>query len=293
MGMSLKDNMMKRGKKLSDKINDITLEMRRRILRLAWRGKSGHIATSLSAVEILAELYFDNLLRYDVKRPDWEDRDRFVLSKGHASLLLYNILAKAGYFTFEELDTFCQPGTKFGSHPTIAIPGVEASTGALGHGYSYAVGVSISAKMDKKDYIVYTLLGDGECQEGSIWEAARSAITYNLNNLVTIVDYNAIQATDYTQNIVGNNQMKEIWKAWGFDVIEIDGNKQDEVRNALYIDRGNLPSSPRLVLAHTVKGKGMPLMENDPQWHSRIPTEEELNEILDEMGMSREVFEAL
>lgn len=274
-------------------LRDIALEMRKRILKLSYRGKSGHIATSLSAVDILTEIYFDNLLRYDAGRPDWEDRDRFILSKGHASLLLYNILAKAGYFAFSELESYCQPGTKFGSHPTIAIPGVEASTGALGHGYSYAVGVALAAKMADKDYLTYVLLGDGECQEGSVWEAAMSVIHYNLNNLITIVDFNKIQATDYLDNVIKPGSFKEKWEAWGFDVLEIDGHNLSEIRDALYVDRKNLPQKPRIVIANTIKGKGLPMIENNPQWHSRIPKEEELNEMLMEMGMTREEFENL
>ncbi len=274
-------------------LNDIAFEIRKRILKVAYKGRSGHIATSLSAVEILVELYFDQLLRYDAKKPDWKERDRFVLSKGHGSLLLYNILAKAGYFSFSELESFCQPGTKFGSHPTIAIPGVEASTGALGHGYSYAIGVAMAAKISEQDHLVYALLGDGECQEGSVWEGAASVINYPLNNLVTIIDFNRLQATNYVENIMNAGDFRKKWEAWGFDVLEIDGHNLKEVHDALYIDRTNLPSKPRVVIANTVKGKGIPLMENNPQWHSRIPTEAELCQILEEMKMAREEFEKL
>ena len=275
------------------RINDIAQEMRNRILKLACMGRSGHIATSLSAADLLTELYFDNLLRYDAANPDWEDRDRFVLSKGHASLLLYNILAKAGYFSFSELNSYCQPGTRFGSHPTIAVPGVEASTGALGHGYSYAVGVALAAKMDEKDYLVYALLGDGECQEGSVWEAAASAVSYNLNNLVTIVDFNKLQATDYIDNISKTENFSKKWESWGMDVIEIDGHILQEIKNAFTIDRKILPKKPCVVIANTTKGKGIPMLENSPGWHSRIPSESELSEILREMGMSREEFNRL
>lgn len=274
-------------------VKDIASEMRKRILKVACAGRSGHIATSLSSVEILVELYFDEILRYDVDRPDWAERDRFVLSKGHGSLLLYNILAKAGYFSFSELESFCQPGTKFGSHPTIAIPGIEASTGALGHGYSYSVGVAMAAKMSGQDYLVYALLGDGECQEGSVWEGASSAINYHLNNLVTIVDFNGLQATNYIGNIMNAGDFKKKWEACGFEVLEIDGHELQQVKDALTIDRRCLPDQPRMVIAHTIKGKGIPMMENNPQWHSRIPTEDELCEMLKEMGMSREEFEKL
>lgn len=274
-------------------LNDIAQEMRNRILKLAYIGRSGHIATSLSSADLLTELYFDNLLRYDAEKPDWEDRDRFVLSKGHASLLMYNILAKAGYFTFAELNSYCQPGTRFGSHPTIAVPGVEASTGALGHGYSYAVGVALAAKMDDKDYLVYALLGDGECQEGSVWEAASSAVSYNLNNLITIVDFNKLQATDYVDNISKTENFSKKWESWGMDVLEIDGHNLQEIKNALTIDRKNLPEKPRVVIANTTKGKGISMLENSPGWHSRIPSESELCEILKEMDMSREEFDCL
>lgn len=274
-------------------LEDIAFEMRKRILKLAWTGRSGHIGTSLSAVDILVELYFDQILRYDAGNPDWENRDRFILSKGHASLLFYNILAKAGYFPFSELKTYCQPGSRFGSHPTIAIPGVEASTGALGHGYSYATGVALAAKMDRKEYLVYALLGDGECQEGSIWEAASTTAHYNLNNLVTIVDYNGLQATDYVKNIVRAGNFRDKWNAWGFEVTEIDGNDLSEIKNAIQVNRTDLPPKPRVVIAHTIKGKGIPMIENDPQWHSRIPSEAELQQMLAEMNVSREEFEKI
>jgi transketolase len=274
-------------------LNDIADEMRKRILKLAYRGRSGHIATSLSSTDILVELYFDNILRYDAKNPAWTERDRFVLSKGHASLLLYNILAKAGYFQFSDLESYCQPGTKFGSHPTIAIPGVEASTGALGHGYSYAVGLALAAKMDTADYLVYALLGDGECQEGSIWEAAATTVHYNLANLITIVDMNGLQASDYVQHIMSMGDFRKRWEAYGFEVLEIDGHNLSEIKNALLVDRSKLPPRPLVILAHTIKGKGIPMIENNPEWHSRIPKEEELCEMLVEMGMTREEFENL
>lgn len=274
-------------------LEDIAFEMRKRILKLAWTGRSGHIGTSLSATDILVELYFDQILRYDSGNPDWESRDRFILSKGHASLLFYNVLAKAGYFSFAELKSYCQPGSRFGSHPTISIPGVEASTGALGHGYSYAAGVALAAKMDLKEYLVYALLGDGECQEGSIWEAASTIAHYKLSNLVTIVDYNGLQATDYVKNIVRTGDFRGKWSAWGFEVVEIDGNDLSEIKNAIQIDRTNLPSKPRVVIAHTIKGKGIPMIENNPQWHSRIPSEAELQEMLTEMNVSREEFEKI
>ncbi len=274
-------------------LTDTAREIRKKILKVAFWGGSGHIATSLSAVEILVQLYFGQILRYDVQRPEWEERDRFILSKGHGSLLLYNVLAKAGYFPFSELEKFCQPGTIFGSHPTVAIPGVEATTGALGHGYSYAVGVALAAKIDRKDYLTFVLLGDGECQEGSVWEAAASVATYNLNNLITVVDFNGIQATDYTSKISRAGDFNKRWEAWGFEVLEIDGNNLHDVEKALSVERNNLPLKPRVVIAHTVKGKGIPMMENNPQWHSRIPTDEELYQILLEIGMSREEFDSL
>ena len=264
-----------------------------RILKTGCTGRSGHIATSLSATDVLTELYFGNILSYQPYNPSWQARDRFVLSKGHASLLLYNILGLAGYFDISLLKDYCQPGTKFGSHPTIAIPGVEASTGALGHGYPYSVGVAMAAKMNAEKYLVYCMLGDGECQEGSIWEAANAVIKYNLTNLVTIVDSNKLQATGFTKDIIGEIELAEKFRAWGFDVLEIDGHNFDEIRNALLIDRDNLPKIPRIIIAHTVKGKGIPMLENNPLWHSKVPNNEELNEILVEIGMTREEYEEL
>lgn len=265
------------------RLNDIAQEMRNRILKLAYMGRSGHIATSLSAADLLTELYFDNLLRYDAEKPDWEERDRFVLSKGHASLLLYNILAKAGYFSFEELNSYCQPGTRFGSHPTIAVPGVEASTGALGHGYSYAAGVALAAKMDDKDYLVYALLGDGECQEGSVWEGALSAPSLNLDNLTVIIDHNKLQAMDCLENIVQMRPFADKWKAFGWNVLEIDGHNFTEIREAL-ISRQT--GKPTLIIANTIKGKGVSFMESVPIWHYRMPNEQELPVLMKELGLT-------
>ena len=279
--------------KRREEIEKIAYEIRLRILKTGCTGRSGHIATSLSATDILTELYFGDILSYRPDNPSWSERDRFVLSKGHASLLLYNILGLAGYFDISLLKDYCQPGTKFGSHPTIEIPGVEASTGALGHGYPYSVGVAMAARMNSEKHLVYCMLGDGECQEGSVWEAANAVIKYNLTNLVTIVDCNKLQATGFTKDIIGKSELSEKFQAWGFDAIEIDGHNFDEIRNALLLDKDNLPKKPRAVIANTVKGKGIPMLENNPLWHSKVPNNEELEKILLEIGVTREEYEKL
>lgn len=244
------------------------------------------MGASFSMADIISVLYFDHVLKYDAMNPDWEDRDKFILSKGHACYALYAVLAKAGYFPEEELWHVSQVGSRFGGHPKIFdIPGVEASTGALGHGLSFAIGISYANKADQRKSHVYVVLGDGECQEGSIWEGALSAPTLELDNLTVIVDHNKLQAMDSLENIVHMNPFADKWKAFGWCVLEIDGHNYSEIREALLHRQ---MGKPVLVIAHTVKGKGVSFMENVPIWHYRMPNEKELPVLMEELGLTEE-----
>lgn len=263
-------------------------QIRKNIFRIAHESRSGHMGGAFSMTDLIAVLYFGNVLKYDARNPEWEDRDFFILSKGHASYALYAALQLAGFFDEEELWHVGKPGSKFGEHPKLhEIPGVEASTGALGHGLSFSIGIAYANKIDKKTNHVYTILGDGECQEGSIWEGALSAATLKLDNLTVIVDHNKLQAMDKLENIVDMRPFAEKWKAFGWHVIEINGHDHDEIREAmLYRENGK----PVLVVANTIKGKGVSFMENMPLWHIRMPNEEELPILMNDLGLTEVDF---
>lgn len=270
-------------------IEEIAKDIRKKIYQIANFAGGGHMGAAFSMADIISVLYFGDVLKYDASNPGWEERDKFILSKGHASYALYAALAKAGYFPMEELRHVGQPGSKFGGHPKMNdIPGVEASTGALGHGMAFSIGIAYANKVDKKASHVYTLLGDGECQEGSIWEGALSAPTLELDNLTVIVDYNKLQAMDDLENIVRMKPFAAKWQAFGWNVIEINGHNYEEIRNAL-LERQS--GKPTMVLANTIKGKGVSFMENIPIWHFRMPNEMELPILMQELGLTEKDLE--
>lgn len=267
-------------------LEDIAKEIRKDIMKTAYKGGSGHIASALSAVEIMVALYFGGILKYDAENPKWEERDKVILSKGHASLVLYSVLKRIGYISQEELDTFCQPGSVLGGEPKLGdIPGVEATTGSLGHGLSFATGIAMANKMDKKDSRVYVILGDGECQEGSVWEAVLSAAHHKLDNLTVILDCNTLQAMDKTEEIVSLSPITDKWKDFGWFVTETDGNNIDCMIDELKADRERKIECPRIIIAHTIKGKGISFMENVPIWHYRMPNSEEMKIVKAELGI--------
>ncbi len=244
----------------------------------------GHIPTCLSVAEILTVLY-DRILQVSPKTIGSPDRDRFILSKGHAGVALYCVLALKGFISYEMLATHGHPGTELGGHPDMyKVPGVEASTGALGHGLAFAAGMALAGKIDQKDYRVFTLMGDGECQEGSVWEAAAFAAQAGLDNLVGIVDYNKLQALDRLDKIVGLEPLADKWKAFGWKVQEVNGHDLGrllEVFQAIPLETGR----PTMIIAHTTKGKGISFMENVPIWHYRMPNEEEMKVARQELGL--------
>lgn len=250
-------------------------ELRQTVFNSICSGGGGHIAGSLSIIEILTVLY-NGILRVDSKNPKDPERDRFILSKGHAAVSLYAALAEKGFFAKTELDKFGKKGSILGGHPDMhKVPGVEASTGSLGHGFPFGTGIALAGKLDKKDYRVFILLGDGECQEGSIWEAAMFAPQHKLDNLIAIIDYNKIQAIDRIDTIVSLEPIADKWKSFGWEVKEVDGHNIGQLQSIL----SDVPFSkdkPSLIIAHTIKGKGISFMENTPIWHFRMPNKEEL-----------------
>lgn len=267
-------------------IRQIANDIRKTVYKIAHLAGGGHMGSALSMADIISVLYFDDVLKYDAKNPDWEDRDFFVLSKGHACYALYAALSKAGFFSEEELWKVGKPGSHFGGHPKIyEIPGVEASTGALGHGLSFGIGIAYANKVDGKDSHIYIILGDGECQEGSIWEGALSAPTLELDNLTVIVDYNKLQAMDCLENIVHMKPFVDKWRAFGWNVVEIDGHNYDEIKEALLI---RTEKRPTVVIANTIKGKGVSFMENVPIWHYRMPNQGELKILFEDLGFTEE-----
>lgn len=257
------------------KLEKIAKDIRRDIFKTICNGGGGHIPASLSIVEILVLLY-NNILRVNPKKADDPDRDRFILSKGHACVALYAILAERGFFPKAELAKFGKKESILGGHPDMhKVCGIEASTGSLGHGFPFGVGVALAGKFDKKNYRVFVIVGDGECQEGSVWEAALFAPQHKLDNLVVIVDYNKIQAMDRLDKIVSLDPLMDKWKAFGWEVREVDGHdftRLQEVFAGIPFVKGK----PNLIIAHTIKGKGISFMENTPIWHYRLPNEEEM-----------------
>jgi len=216
-----------------DKLKLKSKELRSMTLDMCEDAGTGHLTSSFSCAEILALLYQGNILRYDPKNPQWEDRDRFILSKGQASPILYVTLADAGFFPKEWLKTFAKKDGKFGVHLQNTVPGVEVSTGSLGHGLGIAAGIALAAKLDRKEHLTFVLLGDGECHEGSNWESAMFAAHHHLNNLIVILDRNGQCTISYTENAVRLNPLEEKWKSFGWDVITINGHSFEEFLHAL------------------------------------------------------------
>jgi len=246
---------------------------RRLIIRMLAKAGSGHPGGSLSAADLITCLYF-SVLRHNPKDPGWYDRDRFHLSKGHCCPLWYAVLAECGYFAEEELWTLRRLGSILQGHSDRRTPGVNVASGSLGQGLSVALGMSLAAKIDKKDYRVYVLLGDGEIQEGNIWEAAMAASHYKCDNLCAILDYNRYQIDGKTEDIMNLEPLVEKWRAFGWHTIEIDGHNIRQILLA-FEEAERIKEKPQILIAHTVKGKGISFMENVVDFHGRAPTKEE------------------
>ncbi|EQK44580.1 MULTISPECIES: transketolase [Paraclostridium] len=266
-------------------LNGIARNIRRDIVTMIHSSKSGHPGGSLSAVEILTSLYFDEM-NVDSRNPKMEDRDRFVLSKGHAAPVLYSTLAEKGYFDKAELNSLRKIGAMLQGHPDMkGIPGVEMSTGSLGQGFSVACGMAMASKLDNAPWRVYTLLGDGEIQEGIVWEAAMSAAHYKLDNLVAFLDYNGLQIDGEVEKVMNVGPAMDKFKSFGWNVIEIDGHDFDQIFAALDMAKETV-GKPTMIIAKTVKGKGVSFMENNAGWHGTAPSDSDLEKALQELGGS-------
>lgn len=264
------EDSMNRVRMLEGKANLI----RKHAISMIHRAGSGHPGGSLSAADILATLYFD-IMRHDPERPDWPDRDRLVLSKGHAAPALYAALAEAGYFPVDELLTLRQLGSRLQGHPSMRhLPGVDMSTGSLGQGLSAAVGMALGGKLDRKDHYVYVIIGDGETQEGNIWEAAMSAAHYKLDHLIAFLDRNRLQIDGRTSQVMSIAPVKEKWEAFGWNVVLVNGHDIAEIiRGVEEVKRSE--GKPSIIIAHTVKGKGVSFMEGSLNFHGKAPNDEQ------------------
>lgn len=265
-----------------DEIQEKAKEIRKDIITEVYCAKSGHPGGSLSIADIIAVLYFDEL-KINEKDPKWEDRDRLVLSKGHCSPALYAALAERGFFKKEELKTFRKLGSKLQGHPDLnKVPGVDMTSGSLGQGLSVANGIAIAGKMDNKDYRVYVIVGDGEIEEGQIWEAAMTSSKYKLDNLCLIIDNNNLQIDGTIEEVKSSYPIDKKFESFGFNVLKIDGNNIEDILRAFYIAK-NTKHKPTCIIAKTKKGKGVSFMENKAEWHGKAPSEEEYNLAMEEL----------
>lgn len=264
-------------------LKEIAKQIRRDIITMITEAKSGHPGGSLSMTDILTVLYF-NQMRYNPKNPQWGERDRFILSKGHGCSALYACLSRAGYFPPEELLTFRKLNTRLQGHPTLdkGLPGLENTSGSLGQGLSVACGIALAGRLDKKDYRVYCLLGDGELNEGQVWEAILTVAHYKLDNLCAIVDYNGFQLDGRVEQIKNIIPLVNKWQAFGWKTIEIDGHNYAEINNA-FEEAKKIKGSPTVIIARTTKGKGVSFMEGDNQWHGKAPTREQAEKAIQEL----------
>lgn len=264
-------------------LNEIASVIRKEIVTMIHDAKSGHPGGSLSAVEILTALYFDEM-NIDPTNPKMEDRDRFVLSKGHAAPVLYATLAERGFFDKKELAEFRQFGAMLQGHPDMnKVPGVDMSTGSLGQGFSAACGMAMGSKLDNAPWNVYVLLGDGEIQEGIIWEATMSAAHYKLDNLIVFLDHNGLQIDGGTEKVMNINPIEAKFKSFGWNVITIDGHDYDQIFAALDIAKDTV-GKPTIIISKTIKGKGVSFMENQANWHGSAPNDSDLKQALLDLG---------
>jgi len=270
--------------KSTAELQEIAKRVRREIVEMTGAAKSGHPGGSLSAVEILVELYFD-YMKIDPHNPTWPDRDRFILSKGHAAPVLYAVMAEAGYAEtpVAALQTLRKLGSVYQGHPDVRfIHALEASTGSLGEGLSLAIGMGMAARLDKRPSRTYVMLGDGEIQEGQVWEAAMSGAFHKMDNVVAIVDYNRIQLDGFVKDIMEVEPLADKWRAFGWNTLEIDGHDLAAIRKAL-AEAEAAKGKPTCIVAHTIKGKGVSFMENNPKFHGTAPTADEVKLALQEL----------
>lgn len=256
------------------------LSIRKDVMNLVYQAKTGHTGSDLSCADLLVALYYD-VMAVDPANPNRADRDQYIQSKGHAAEVLWAVLADRGFIDKTELDSFSQFGSPLIGHPNNKVAGVEMNTGSLGHGLPVSVGIALAGKMDGKAFHTYTLMGDGELAEGSVWEGAMAAAHYHLDNLTAIIDRNSLQITGASEEVMGIEPLNEKWQAFGWEVHEIDGNNMEEIVSTLKTP--NQPGKPKLVIAHTIKGKGVSFAENQAGWHHKVPTDQELASALEQL----------
>jgi transketolase len=272
---------MQRTRDLNE-IQEFCKKIRRHIIEMIYEAKSGHPGGSLSAVEILSVLYLEEM-RHDPARPDWPDRDRVVMGKGHAAPVLYAVMAECGYSPIDQLKTLRKMGSIYQGHPDRRfIPALEASTGSLGQGLSVGLGMALAARLDKSPTRAYVLLGDGEIQEGQIWEAAMFGAYHKMDNVVAIVDYNKIQLDGWVKDIMEVEPLADKWRAFGWHTIELDGHDIPAIRKA-FLEAEATKGKPTALIAHTIKGKGVSFMENNPKFHGTAPTKDETEKAMKEL----------
>ncbi|MEK7434099.1 MAG: transketolase [Cyanobacteriota bacterium] len=270
-------------KKLSpEELEKMALNIRRDIIQMIYDANSGHPGGSLSIADLISALYF-NVLNHDPSKPDWEDRDRFILSKGHACPALYSAMARTGYFPYEELKTLRKIDSRIQGHPEVRkLPGIEASTGSLGQGLSIGAGLALGAKVQGKNFRTYVMTGDGELDEGQIWEAALFCGNKKIDNLVVIVDSNKQQLDGWIKDISSLDPLDDKWRAFGWEVIEIDGHNMKEILSA-FEKAEQTKGKPTVIIANTIKGKGVSFMENNLDFHGASPTKEQYEKAMEEL----------
>ena len=265
-------------------------QLRKEILTMIYKAQSGHPGGSLSAIDMLVALYYYKM-NVNPKKPDWNDRDRFVLSKGHCSPAIYTVLADKGYFPKSELDGFRKINRMLQGHPELNTPGIEFAGGALGQGICFSIGLTLAGKMDNKKYKVYTMIGDGESQEGAVWEASMSAAFYKLDNLIVILDKNQVQQTGKVKDVMDIGNVVDKWKSFGFNAIEINGHDMKEIVRALDKSTSLNNNKPTIIISNTIKGKGVSFMELNHKFHGKAPNEEEYKKAIAEIeGIDIERF---
>jgi transketolase len=272
-------------------LRELAQEARRLVVKSVWHAKAGHLGGPLSAADFLTVLYF-KILRIDPKAPTWEDRDRFILSKGHSSIGLYAVLALRGFFPLVELDTFDEINSRLQGHPDMTkLPGLDMSSGSLGQGLSPGVGMAIGAKLAKKDFHTWVMLGDGEIQEGQIWEAALVAERYRLDNLTAVLDYNGLQQYGWTASRTGGIRRMRVsienprqrWEAWGWNVLETDGHDVGAILDTCHQALA-VKGRPTIIISRTIKGKGVSFMEDDYNWHSKPMTQADYDRAMSDLA---------
>jgi len=274
-----------------NKLELTAVKIRKHIIEMLYRAESGHPGGSLSAVDAIVALYFAHM-NHNPKKPNDQNRDRFILSKGHAAPALYGSLAESGYFSVNELKNLRNINCLLQGHPVcLYTPGIEASTGSLGHGLSFANGVALAGKLDKKDYKVYVMLGDGETNEGQVWEAAASASHYKLDNITAFIDRNFLQIDGNTEEVMRLESIRDRWNSFGWNVIEINGHDMVQILEALYAADSH-KKTPSVIILDTIKGKGVSFMENNIDFHGVPPNEMEYNLAMEELDVLQKKLEA-